>query len=84
MSEWIKCSERLPEVGVYVLAYIDGEIEPCVCCLENKKSLFDEHTTEWEPSFTHYETAGYDHVISDIDQGKVTHWMPLPQPPEAE
>lgn len=67
MSNWIKCSERMPEAKLEHVEYLVYEIlndrvqhdywnVPDECC-------------SFEPFWNHY--GGY-----------VTHWQPLPEPPE--
>lgn len=59
MSQWIKCSERLPVSG-YVLTY-----RPCA------------------PNGNKIATINYDYQQARFGgQYHVTHWMPLPAPPE--
>lgn len=60
---WIKCSERMPEAGIYVLALLNGS--PQVL-------FFDPRINIWDDGDFH----------SFIKPSNVTHWMPLPQPPE--
>ena len=60
MSEWISVKDRLPETGVEVLAYSDGDIYTVVHCIDGS----------WIASSTYY------------DLYHVTHWMPLPEPPD--
>jgi hypothetical protein len=66
--EWIKCSERLPEDDKYVLVW-DGNIN-----LDN---------------FPFYEIAAYRtfnngsfFISGPYVLQKITHWMPLPNPPQ--
>lgn len=78
MSEWIKCSERLPCDGQLVILsghfYRDPErprfVEPSVfACGEFHPIAYDE-CSDYEP-------------IADGDATmEGTHWMPLPEPPE--
>lgn len=75
MSEWIKCSERLPESapGTWskpVIALSDAE-------LVFKLSYYngDECASGcWQRT----------RAFADSDSSKVTHWMPMPNAPEAE
>lgn len=73
--KWIKCSEGLPVEGEWVLV-----------------SVNKEHGSEVEMDCTHKMEGG--EIIwlicqqidryPDAEFSDVTHWMPLPQPPEAE
>lgn len=67
MSEWIKCSDRMPEVGTKVIAFRKGK--------KRNDGPFFAKT---------YNTLGRPWRFIDgerCDIG-VTHWMPLPSPPE--
>lgn len=67
MSEWIKCSERMPDKDSKVIAYTSfGQI------------IFGMHY-RWKK----YELQALDPLVSECTswQGSVTHWMPLPEPP---
>lgn len=67
-GRWIPCSERLPEYGVDVLVY----------------------SKSWEDHIqvAHIQYDGIMWELSDgefyFSQSDVTHWMPLPEPPESE
>lgn len=60
MSEWIKCSERMPEPYEYVLV-TDGFVG-CEVMRVNSDGY-------WGPAKSLY-------------RGDISHWMPLPEPPE--
>jgi hypothetical protein len=77
MNEWISVLDRLPKHKQHVLTY----------GIKN---------TIYTPDFTAYETAVYEgdsliyneedfasgHFCEGSNVGNVTHWMPLPNPPE--
>ena len=66
VNRWIPCSERLPEYGLDVLVY----------------------TKSWEEHIqvAHIQYDGIMWELSDgefyFSQSDVSHWMPLPEPPE--
>lgn len=65
--EWIKCSERMPEVGMSVLMYrgygvIAGRYT------SNKYAKTEKGRI---PRFENFHGIQHD----------ITHWMPLPEPP---
>ena len=68
MGEWIKCSERMPEEGEDVIVYDDLRQvhEGCYFRYGDRVS--------WDiPS---YNPQSYYVEVN------VTHWMPMPEPPE--
>lgn len=71
MSEWIKCSERLPEPGLRVLA-TDGSFvgEAYMSAAGN----WYRYGTPWAVAWKDWSK----------DNTTVTHWMPLPDAPEVE
>lgn len=65
--EWIPVSERLPEPMEWAL---------CRCADKNMRVLrYDNVMDDWD--FAVFETHLYAY-----DDGFVTHWMPLPEPPK--
>lgn len=60
MSEWISVEEEMPDDGVWVIGYVDGDMAETVSW--NERNEMFENGFEW------------------IE--KVTHWMPLPEPPK--
>ncbi|WP_440090117.1 DUF551 domain-containing protein [Pseudomonas fragariae (ex Marin et al. 2024)] len=79
MSEWIKCSDRLPGDDV--------------CVIGSGWNFGDEAKGRWvEPTI--YSTVDAEfhpltgdelgNIVADFDSSmKPTHWMPLPAPPAA-
>ena len=57
-TDWVKCSERMPEFGQSVTVY-DGD------------RMWTDTTYDFGDGLCFY----YD------DDGRATHWMPLPAPP---
>ena len=66
--QWISVNEKLPDDASDVLAYYD--------CGDDSRVMF----------VNYYKRCWYDSVfndlIDDLDQGCITHWMPLPEPPK--
>ncbi len=70
-SKWIPVTERLPEVdGQYLCNYHFGNHKDMTFT-----RVLDYYATDKIPHFQH--TLG-DTIM------KVTHWMPLPEPPKGE
>lgn len=65
VSEWIKCSERMPEDFEDVLATDGNEV-----CL----GYYFEDDNQ-RPVWGTYPTCPF-------CDGEISHWMPLPEPPE--
>jgi hypothetical protein len=77
VNRWIPCSERLPEKECYALIY------------------FGQGTTAEGITDAWYDGKSWNYTNSIIENGaeweetvliphEVTHWMPLPEPPEKE
>lgn len=79
MSEWIKCSDKLPADGLMVIGsgqkpdqFGGGQwVEPVIYA-----------DYEFHPPILHEDSG---EMIADFDatMQNTTHWMPLPQPPSA-
>ena len=70
MSEWVKCSDRMPNMGDDVIAYYR---------LSSGKLSWVAGTVDGSDDglFIDYELDG-------LDFKDVAYWMPLPPPPESE
>lgn len=69
--EWIKCSERMPEVDDWVIAFhIDGY----------------QRIAKWTSTSGNYHMRNFTHCWecdgNDSEpEVSITHWQPLPEPP---
>lgn len=69
MSEWIKCSDRLPENNMNVIVY-DGDDY----FFANFEEIKDKRLKK---------RKGYFNICGDeFYVNEITHWMPSPKPPE--
>lgn len=67
-SRWIPVSEKLPEDYIIVL----GTGGKSVCeCRHSTPRKFDYACTGW-------------HTVDGFCMKHVTHWMPMPEPPEVK
>lgn len=70
MSEWISVKDRLPELNKNVLVYGGTENHPC---------KYNEMT---ESYFYKMSNCGIIKCAKEDMYWKVSHWMPLPEPPK--
>jgi hypothetical protein len=69
MSQWIKCSDRLPTESERTVAVLFDDGEPGVAW-----------ATYWHGARTDF--AQWTFPIDELGEDRrVTHWMPLPPPP---
>jgi len=78
--EWISVKDKLPELYDFVLVFADnqGTNEPkpfSIARWESEKWEFINHS----PLMPNY--GAYMEMEYNMDSEDVTHWMPLPQPP---
>ena len=77
MQEWISVDDRLPETdGIYIV---------CDCRLNGNPwihtSGFRKASSSWCELHGIFYDDGYGRYS---EQDKITHWMPLPEPPKGE
>lgn len=96
MSKWISVDERMPEVGVPVIAYYKNQCgkgrriraayaapKSLEADLESDFGEYDEETdTYWCPEGW-YEQNEHEETHWQVDED-VTLWQPLPELPEVE
>jgi hypothetical protein len=98
-DDWIKCADRMPEPGVPVLItfknefgkmrtlraeWSDGKSREISYDAEIDDAIYDEETdTYWCPEGW-FESNEYEEVHWAVVGVVVTHWMPLPEPPDDE
>ncbi len=75
MSEWFSVKDRLPEKpGRYLVSYLRISNENIT------KKVVD--TLKWENYGPHLNPKSRWHGTDRIRGKYITHWMPLPKPPE--
>ena len=73
-GDWVKTKDRLPEIHTPVLARIAYQSETIIAELYGMGSWFEQSA---------YEVITGDAITTHIlDDYEITHWMPLPEPPE--
>ena len=74
MPRWISVEERLPEDDANVLVYAIGNNEnSCIAMTSYTHNLHGFHIEGWRSPWQYFF---YEH--------KITHWMPLPEPPKED
>lgn len=75
MSEWISVEDRLPEVGEEVFIYSPNGL--------HTMGVWDTATrTKHYWCIDMCAAWGYDSYREKISSSDITHWMPLPEPPD--
>lgn len=82
MNEWIKCGEKLPPPNKFVLGYYCGGNWHCRRDDPNRvvvmREKYQRHTmAPWEWQWTTFGPM-------QISAEDISHWMPLPSPPQIE
>lgn len=68
MSEWISVDERLPEDGTSALVYVPQ---------------WGEDYLRYQVAWINYDISPPEWINNGYEVDGVTHWQPLPAPPEA-
>ena len=80
-SSWISVEERLPED----LPENQGKkVIPCLVSLKSTYPKGKPNTQKRQRQLQYYGSAGWVWEWSRIGSSRVTHWMPLPEPPKEE
>ena len=78
MSEWISVEDRLPPYDIEVLVYQPNWKGQLVTA-----AIFLAIDSSGHKFIFNYKLANYNNLIDPGDSRySVTHWMPLPEPPE--
>ena len=74
VPKWISVEERLPEDDVDVLVYAVGNNEiSCVAMTSYTHHMHGYNIEGWRSPWQYF-----------FYERKITHWMPLPEPPEED
>ncbi len=80
MMEWIPFKDRLPEEGLIVLASSSNSSDVFFYWIKAANCL------EPRATFMNSDGWGFDYSMNQEDwciyEEKITHWMPLPEPPK--
>lgn len=68
VNRWIPCAERMPEDEQEVLVFVKGDFENSISFIT---TAYNDSDGDW--------VSDYDGEVID---SKITHWMPLPEPPK--
>lgn len=82
MIEWISVKDRLPDKDMWCICHISPWKDDNIRVLRYGKNLhlFDENDfNEGEEGFYMYSFEFGYYLYNNV-----THWMPLPEPPEGE
>ena len=89
MAEWISVKDRLPsEAGRYLVAYklFDSDLAWWNEVLSFSTDLYKMDNFDF-PRKKYKGKSGfyfYDSEYGNVEDNRVTHWMPLPEPPKEE
>jgi len=98
MSNWRKTSDCMPPAGVKVLAAYRNSHGHWrrICARYAPAKTFETDNEDWfeydEETDTPYQPEGWYEIVDNWDEysssfvteGEVTHWMPMPAPPEEQ
>lgn len=77
-NQWISVEERLPDKEGKYLVTIYDRITPTVLYFYKRYPYCNRGIRTDRPVWCDYDNYGY----GDFEEKSVTHWMPLPEPPE--
>lgn len=80
MSEWISVNDRMPDVEEDVLVFAEGKTGGVIgdTVIAITKRFYPMRG--WKPESTYIDwVAPWAYFTANYD---ITHWMPLPEPPE--
>lgn len=80
-SKWINVKDRLPDKNMKCLCCVLARSTPYIYILEYTTNLYKVDKYDF-PNKKHGGFCDFDLEWGFIQYEKVTHWMPLPEPPK--
>jgi hypothetical protein len=79
MTKWISVKDRMPEPYDSVLVYSNCHLNKD-CCWH--VAFYSDGNDEWLIQLDYPENSFKEKNLGAVSISLVTHWMPLPEPPE--
>ena len=82
MSEWVSCEERLPKIHNNVLVKVKYQDDLLLAYISRDGTQWIEVCENFTINGDAWHDTTICKVKSDNEWDKITHWQPLPKPPQ--